>query len=253
MHRLVLLRHGESEWNRLNLFTGWYDCDLTENGRAEAASAGTMMADAGFAPDVLHTSVQVRAIRTADEALDALGRRWIPVRRSWRLNERHYGDLTGRNKAETTERFGGEQVAVWRRSYDVAPPDIAAGNEFNPNQDARYADLPSELVPTTECLKDVVERMLPYWYDSIVPDLDAGRAVLVVAHGNSLRALVKHLQAISDDEITGLNIPTGVPLQYDLDDRFRPAEDLPVEARYLLDAAQVRARSEAVAKQASGA
>jgi 2,3-bisphosphoglycerate-dependent phosphoglycerate mutase len=252
MHRLVLLRHGESEWNKLNLFTGWYDCDLTEAGRAEATAAGQMMADAGFHPDVVHTSVQVRAIRTANLALEAMDRLWIPVRRTWRLNERHYGDLTGRNKKETAERFGEEQVLIWRRSYDVPPEPIGADNPHNPNGDPRYAHLPPELVPTTECLADVVARMLPYWYDGIVPDLDAGRDVLVVAHGNSLRALVKHLQGISDEEIPRLNIPTGIPLLYELDERFDPLEDRPVEDRYLADPDEVRARAEAVARQASG-
>jgi 2,3-bisphosphoglycerate-dependent phosphoglycerate mutase len=251
MHRLVLLRHGESEWNKLNLFTGWYDCDLTEAGRAEAAAAGSMLADAGVEPDVLHTSVQVRAIRTANEALDVLGRSWVPVRRNWRLNERHYGDLTGRNKKETAERYGEDKVLVWRRSYDTPPPDISSDNEFNPNDDPRYSHLPPEVVPKAECLQDVVARMLPYWYDAIVPDLAAGNTVLVVAHGNSLRALVKHLQGISDDEITELNIPTGMPLVYDLDEHFRPAQDLAVEDRYLADADAVRAKAEAVANQAS--
>ena len=251
MHRLVLLRHGESEWNKLNLFTGWYDCDLTETGRAEAVAAGTMMAGAGFHPDVVHTSVQLRAIRTANEALGEMGRLWVPVRRNWRLNERHYGDLTGRNKKETADKYGEDQVKVWRRSYDVPPPEIAADNKFNPNRDDRYAHLPPEVVPRSECLKDVVERMLPYWYDAIVPDLAAGHAVLVVAHGNSLRALVKHLQGISDEEIPQLNIPTGVPLQYELDEQFRPLDDRPVDERYLADADAVRAKAEAVAKQAS--
>ncbi len=252
MHRLVLLRHGQSEWNQLNLFTGWYDCDLTELGRAEATAAGTMLRDAGVEPDVLHTSVQVRAIRTANLALDELGRLWIPVRRHWRLNERHYGDLTGKNKKETTDQFGEEQVKVWRRSYDVPPPPIAADNRFDPNDDPRYAHLPPEVVPTSECLADVVARMLPYWYDAIVPDLADGADVLVVAHGNSLRALVKHLQDISDEDITGLNIPTGIPLLYELDDSFRPVEDRPVEDRYLADAEAVRAAAEAVARQAGG-
>ncbi len=252
MHRLVLLRHGESEWNRENLFTGWYDCDLTDAGRAEASAAGGMLADAGVAPDVLHTSVQLRAIRTANLALDSLGRLWVPVRRSWRLNERHYGDLTGKNKKETTDQYGEEQVKVWRRSYDVPPPPISDGNASNPNHDARYASLPPELVPATECLRDVVARMLPYWYDAIVPDLAAGHDVLVVAHGNSLRALVKHLQGISDEDITGLNIPTGIPLLYELDDEFRPVDDRSVEDRYLVDAETVRAKAEAVAKQATG-
>lgn len=251
MHQLVLLRHGESEWNKLNLFTGWYDCDLTEAGVAEAFAAGDMMRDAEFHPDVLHTSVQVRAIRTAANALDRMGRLWIPVRRHWRLNERHYGDLTGRNKAETAAKYGEDQVKVWRRSYDVPPPPIAEDNSHNPNDDERYAHLPPELVPASECLADVVARMLPYWYDSIVPDLSAGNRVLVVAHGNSLRALVKHLDGISDDEITELNIPTGIPLLYELDDDFRPLRDVPVAERYLADADAVRAKAEAVARQAT--
>lgn len=252
MHRLVLLRHGESEWNRLNLFTGWYDCDLTDTGRAEAAAAGDMMREAGVDPDLVHTSVQLRAIRTANEALDRMGRLWVPVRRHWRLNERHYGDLTGRNKAETAAKFGEDQVKVWRRSYDVPPPPIAEDNEHNPNDDARYADLPAELVPASECLADVVARMMPYWYDAIVPDLQHGRTVLVVAHGNSLRALVKHLEQIPDDEITELNIPTGVPLRYELGEDLMPAEKLPVEQRYLMDAATVAERAAAVARQAAG-
>ncbi len=252
MSRLVLLRHGESEWNELNLFTGWYDCDLTERGRNEARAAGRMMLDHGVEPDVLHTSLQLRAIRTAVEALDQMGRLWLPVRRSWRLNERHYGDLTGKNKKQTTEQFGEEQVLVWRRSYDVPPPPISADNEFNPNDDPRYADLPPELVPATECLADVVARMLPYWYDSIVVDLVAGHDVLVVAHGNSLRALVKHLQVISDDEIPQLNIPTGVPLLYELGDDLAPVDERSVDDRYLADPDEVRARAEAVARQASG-
>ena len=251
MHQLVLLRHGESEWNKLNLFTGWYDCDLTENGLAEAFEAGDMMRNAGFEPDLLHTSVQVRAIRTATSALDRMGRLWIPVRRHWRLNERHYGDLTGRNKAETAAKWGEDQVKIWRRSYDVPPPEITDENEFNPNADLRYAWMPPELIPTAECLKDVVERMLPYWYDAIVPDLAAGNRVLVVAHGNSLRALVKHLEGISDDEITELNIPTGIPFRYELDEHFRPARDLSITDRYLADPAEVKAKAEAVAKQAS--
>jgi 2,3-bisphosphoglycerate-dependent phosphoglycerate mutase len=248
----VLLRHGESEWNKLNLFTGWYDCDLTETGRAEAAAAGEMMTERGVAPDVVHTSLQVRAIRTANLALDELGRLWLPVRRSWRLNERHYGDLTGRNKAETTAKYGEEMVKVWRRSYDTPPPAITAENEHNPNDDVRYASLPPELVPTSECLADVVARMLPYWYDAIVPDLAGDATVLVVAHGNSLRALVKHLDGISDDEITELNIPTGVPLLYELGEDARPVESRPVTERYLMDADAVRARAQAVAQQAKG-
>lgn len=252
MHQLVLLRHGESEWNKLNLFTGWYDCDLSEKGVEEAGEAASMMTDAGFAPDVLHTSLQVRAIRTANIALDGIGRLWVPVRRSWRLNERHYGELTGANKAETQQKYGEEKLQIWRRSYDVAPPPITADNQFNPNDDARYAHLPPELLPLSECLSDVVDRMLPYWFDSIVADLANGNRVLVVAHGNSLRALVKHLDGLSDHGITELNIPTGVPLLYELDDTFHPADSKTVEERYLLDAETVRARADAVAKQASG-
>lgn len=252
MAELVLLRHGQSEWNKLNLFTGWFDCDLTEVGAAEAAAAGTMMSEAGFEPDVLHTSVQLRAIRTADLALDRMSRLWAPVRRSWRLNERHYGELTGADKAETARRFGEDQVKIWRRSYDIPPPPIEESNPSNPNDDPRYGALPPELVPTSECLADVVARMLPYWYDSIVPDLHAGHRVLVVAHGNSLRALVKHLQGISDSEITELNIPTGVPLRYELGADMAPVRALSVTERYLMDPDEVATRAEAVAKQASG-
>jgi len=253
MSDLILLRHGESEWNRLNLFTGWYDCDLTDTGRSEAAAAGGLIAEAGLAPTIVHTSLQVRAIRTSQLALEALGRTWLPVRRSWRLNERHYGDLTGRNKAETAAKYGEEQVKIWRRSYDVPPPPIAADNEHNPNEDVRYASLPPEVVPASECLEDVVARVLPYWYDVVDADLQAGHTVLVVAHGNSLRALVKHLDGISDDEITELNIPTGVPLHYILGEDWSPSSALPTAERYLGDPAAVAAKAAAVAAQASGA
>jgi 2,3-bisphosphoglycerate-dependent phosphoglycerate mutase len=249
---LVLLRHGESEWNLKNLFTGWYDADLTPKGEAEAAAGGRLMAERGVLPDVLHTSVQVRAIRTAELALHALGRSWIPVRRHWRLNERHYGDLQGRNKAETAELHGLDQVKVWRRSYDVPPPPLAPDDERSVHNDPRYADLPPEIVPDSECLKDVVLRMLPYWYDGIVPDLNPGSTVLVAAHGNSLRALVKHLQPLSEDEVVELNIPTGEPLVYELGDDYRPVEDKPVEERYLRSADEIRAAADAVARQASG-
>ena len=251
MHQLVLLRHGESEWNKLNLFTGWYDCDLTEAGVAEAGAAGDMMRDAGFEPDVVHTSVQLRAIRTANTALDRMGRLWIPVRRHWRLNERHYGDLTGRNKAETAAKYGEDQVKVWRRSYDVPPPPIAPDNEHNPNEDARYDQIPADVLPQSECLADVVDRMLPYWFDVIVPDLAGDRTVLVAAHGNSLRALVKHLDGIGDADIAGLDIPTGVPLVYELDSDARPVEAKPVLDRALGDPEAIKAAAEAVAKQAS--
>jgi 2,3-bisphosphoglycerate-dependent phosphoglycerate mutase len=247
---LVLVRHGESEWNQLNLFTGWYDADLTELGVEQARRAGVTLAEAGVLPTVVHTSLQTRAIRTANLALDELGRLWLPVRRHWRLNERHYGDLTGRNKAETTEKYGEEQVFTWRRSYDVPPPPIATGNPYDPNTDRRYAGLAPEVLPASECLADVVERMLPYWFDGIVPDLAAGRAVLVAAHGNSLRALVKHLDHISDDEIAELNIVTGVPYVYELDDFFAPKEQKPPLERALGDPAEIEAAARKVAEQA---
>jgi 2,3-bisphosphoglycerate-dependent phosphoglycerate mutase len=249
-YTLVLLRHGESEWNKLNLFTGWVDADLTEKGEAEARAAGPAMVDAGVLPTILHTSLQTRAIRTAQLALDEIGRLWVPVRRSWRLNERHYGNLTGKDKAETLQEYGADQVKIWRRSYDTPPPPIAADNPHDPGADPRYADLPPELIPASECLKDVVERMLPYWFDAIVPDLQAGQTVLVAAHGNSLRALVKHLDGISDDDITELNLPTGVPIRYELDDHLRPTEQRPVFDRFLGDAEAARAAADAVARQA---
>ncbi len=251
-HTLVLLRHGQSVWNLENLFTGWYDAGLTEQGEAEARAGGALLADKGVLPDVVHTSLQTRAIRTAELSLAECDRSWIPVRRHWRLNERHYGDLTGKNKAETTAQFGEDQVQVWRRSYDTPPPPIAADNVSNPNDDPRYAAVPPELRPDAECLKDVVDRMLPYWFDAVVPDLAAGDTVLVAAHGNSLRALVKHLDGISDDDITGLNIPTGQPLVYELDDAFRPAESKSIEDRYLADPAEIAIAAEAVANQAKG-
>ncbi len=251
-HRLVLLRHGESEWNKLNLFTGWWDSQLTALGEAQATESGELMAARGIAPDLVHTSLQTRAIRTVELALYAMGRSWIPVRRDWRLNERHYGDLTGRNKAETAARFGADQVKIWRRSYDVPPPPISDDNEFNPNHDERYAQVPADELPSTECLKDVVARLLPYWEEAIGPDLLAGHTVLVGAHGNSLRALVKHLDDIRDDEIVELNIPTGEPLVYDLDDDLRPIESRPVEERYLRSPEEIRAAAEAVARQAEG-
>lgn len=248
---LVLLRHGQSLWNAENLFTGWYDTDLSELGRTEAAAAGGLMAEAAIESACVHTSVLTRAIHTAELALAAQGRSWIPVRRHWRLNERHYGELTGKNKAETAAAFGEDQVKVWRRSYDVPPPPIAADNPSNPNTDARYADLAPEVVPASECLADVVDRMLPYWYDAIVPDLHRLGTVLVVAHGNSIRALVKHLDGVADDAITGVEIPTGVPLVYELDDTFRPANSKPVLDRALGDPAAIAAAAEAVARQAS--
>jgi 2,3-bisphosphoglycerate-dependent phosphoglycerate mutase len=218
----VLLRHGESEWNKANLFTGWVDVPLSEKGREEAARGGQLLAEHGLLPDVLHTSVLRRAITTAELALSEADRQWIPVRRSWRLNERHYGALQGKDKAATLAEYGEEQFMTWRRSYSTPPPPIEPGSEFSQNGDPRYAFLPPEARPATECLADVVVRMLPYWYDAIVPDLREGGTVLVAAHGNSLRALVKHLDGMGDDEVVGLNIPTGVPLRYDLDDDLRP-------------------------------
>jgi 2,3-bisphosphoglycerate-dependent phosphoglycerate mutase len=247
---LVLVRHGQSEWNHLNLFTGWYDAELTEQGQAEARAAGVAIGDAGLEPDVVHTSVQVRAIRTAQLALDELHRLWLPVRRSWRLNERHYGDLQGKDKKETAERYGADQVKVWRRSYDIPPPALEPDDPRHPRHDARYADLAPDVLPGSECLKDVVERMLPYWFDDIVPDLRAGRCVLVAAHGNSLRGLVKHLDRMSDEAITELNLPTGVPIHYVLGDDLHPVEAKPVDERYLGDAEAARRAAEAVARQA---
>jgi 2,3-bisphosphoglycerate-dependent phosphoglycerate mutase len=221
MGTLVLLRHGQSIWNAENLFTGWVDVPLSALGEDEARRGGELLAEAGLLPDVLHTSLLLRAISTANLALEAAGRYWIPVRRSWRLNERHYGALQGKDKKATLAEFGEEQFALWRRSYDVPPPPIEPGSEFAQDGDPRYADLGDEM-PHTECLADVVARFLPYWDEAIVPDLRAGKVVLVAAHGNSLRALVKHLDGISDADIAGLNIPTGIPLRYDLDDDLRP-------------------------------
>ena len=221
-YTLILLRHGESQWNALNLFTGWVDVNLSEKGESEAARGGELMLAAGILPDVLHTSLLRRAIRTAQIALDNCDRHWIPVQRSWRLNERHYGALQGKNKKQTLDAYGEEQFQLWRRSYDVPPPPIDPDDEFAQTHDPRYADIAKSELPATECLKDVVARMLPYWESSIVPDLKAGKTVLVTAHGNSLRALVKHLDGISDADIAGLNIPTGIPLVYTLDSNLKP-------------------------------
>jgi 2,3-bisphosphoglycerate-dependent phosphoglycerate mutase len=244
---LVLLRHGQSTWNLENLFTGWHDVPLSEHGVAEAIEAGRLIRDAGLAPEVVHTSVLVRAIETADLALGEMGLTWIPVRRSWRLNERHYGALQGLNKKETAERFGQDKVKVWRRSYDVRPPDLDVSDERHPSHDPRYASLPPELLPSAECLKDVVERMLPYWFDAIVPDLLAHSCVLVSAHGNSLRALVKHLDLLSDQQVVELDIPTGVPRVYELGADFRPRS-----WRYLGDPDEIARRAEGVRAQAGG-
>ena len=241
---LVLLRHGESVWNAKNLFTGWVDVPLSEKGTAEASRAGTLLTEAGVLPDILHTSLQRRAIMTANLALDAADRHWIPVKRHWRLNERHYGALQGKNKKQTLEEFGEEKFMLWRRSYDTPPPPIEAGSEFSQENDPQYAGLGADL-PTSECLKDVKDRMLPYWESDIVPDLRAGKVVLVAAHGNSLRALVKHLDDISDDKISGLNIPTGIPLLYELDDNLKPT----VAGGKYLDPEAAKAAIAAVANQ----
>ncbi|MDH6239901.1 phosphoglyceromutase [Aurantimicrobium minutum] len=231
-HTLILLRHGNSDWNQKNLFTGWVDVRLSEQGVGEAKRAGELLAESGVLPDVLYTSVLSRAIQTANLALDTADRLWIPVKRSWRLNERHYGALQGKDKAQTLAEYGPEQFQTWRRSFDVPPPPIADDNEYSQVNDPRYAGIDGE-IPATECLKDVIERMLPYWESDITKDLAAGKTVLVTAHGNSLRALVKHLDGISDEDIAELNIPTGIPLVYKLDENFRPlgpAEYLDPEA-----------------------
>ncbi|HEY3724579.1 MAG TPA: phosphoglyceromutase [Acidimicrobiia bacterium] len=240
MPTLILLRHGQSTWNLENLFTGWVDVDLTELGAQEAVRGGELLAENEMLPDVVHTSVQVRAIHTAELALRACDRSWIPVRRSWRLNERHYGALQGKDKKQTAAEFGEDQLMAWRRSYDVPPPPL----EWNPSADPRYADLPREIVPNAECLADVVARMLPYWYDAIVPDLVAGRVTLVAAHGNSLRGLKMHLEGLTPDEILQVNIGTGQPLVYELDDELR------VKSHGYLDPEGAAAAADAVAKQA---
>jgi 2,3-bisphosphoglycerate-dependent phosphoglycerate mutase len=243
-YELILLRHGESEWNAKNLFTGWVDVRLSAAGEAEAARGGKLLAERNLLPDVVHTSLLRRAIHTSQLALDACDRHWIPVRRSWRLNERHYGALQGKDKKETLGKYGEEQFKLWRRSYDVPPPPIEANDPYSQANDARYADLGAEL-PATECLKDVVTRMMPYWQESIVPDLKAGKRVLVTAHGNSLRALVMHLDGISQSDIAELNIPTGIPLLYNLDADFKPVK----KGGEYLDPDAAKAAIEAVANQ----
>lgn len=242
-HRLVLLRHGESVWNERGLFTGWVDVELSERGVREAAGAGGLLAAGPSLPDVVHTSVLGRAIATAELVLAAADRRWIPVTRSWRLNERHYGALQGKDKEQVRREFGEQQFMLWRRSYDVPPPPLADDSELSAARDPRYRELPPDALPRTECLKDVLVRALPYWYDTIVPDLRAGRVVLVCAHGNSLRALVKHLDGISDEEIAGVNIPTGIPLVYELDAQLRPVGD--VDPRFGLSGAYLDAETAA--------
>ena len=245
-YTLILLRHGESEWNARNLFTGWVDVGLSDKGRDEAARGGRMLAESGILPDVVHTSLLTRAITTANIALGEAGRAWIPVVRNWRLNERHYGDLQGKDKKATLEEYGEEQFMLWRRSYDVPPPPIDPDSEFAQTHDPRYAALPPDARPRTECLKDVVARLIPYWEDVIVAEgLRSGQTVLVAAHGNSLRALVKHLDNISDADIAGLNIPTGIPLVYRLDHDLKPI----VPGGEYLDPEAAAAAAAAVAKQ----
>ncbi len=244
---LVLLRHGESEWNALNLFTGWVDVDLTEKGRAEAIRGGQLIAEQNLLPDVLYTSVLRRAIITAQLSLDAADWLWIPVKRSWRLNERHYGALQGLDKAETKAKYGEEQFMAWRRSYDTPPPPIERGSKFSQDADPRYVNIGGG--PLTECLADVVARFLPYYTDVIVPDLRLGKTVLIAAHGNSLRALVKYLDNMSDEEVVELNIPTGIPLRYDLDDDLKPL----IPGGQYLDPEAAAAGAAAVASQGSSA
>ncbi len=240
MPTLILLRHGQSTWNLENLFTGWVDVDLTELGEREAVRGGELLDEQGVLPDVVHTSVQIRAIHTAELALAACDRSWIPVKRSWRLNERHYGALQGQNKKETAEKWGEEKLQQWRRSYDVPPPPL----DWDASADPRYRDLPRELIPRSECLADVVTRMLPYWYDAIVPDLAAGKVTLVAAHGNSLRGLKMHLEGLTPAEILEENIGTGQPLVYELDDEFG------VKSQRYLDPEAAAEAAAAVAKQA---
>ena len=242
MPTLILLRHGESQWNEKNLFTGWVDVDLTDKGRAEAVRGGKLLVEQGVLPDVLYTSLLRRAITTANLALDAADRHWIPVHRDWRLNERHYGALQGLDKAETLAKYGQEQFMSWRRSYDTPPPPIEQGSTYSQDSDPRYAGIDA---PLTECLADVVKRFVPYFEQTIVPDLEAGKTVLIVAHGNSLRALVKYLDGMSDDEITGLNIPTGIPLKYELDENLKPT----VPGGEYLDPEAAAAGAAAVAAQ----
>ncbi|NMR20337.1 phosphoglyceromutase [Cellulomonas fimi] len=241
-YTLILLRHGESTWNAKNLFTGWVDVPLSEKGTAEAVRGGTLLTDAGLLPDVVHTSLLRRAITTANLALDAADRHWIPVKRHWRLNERHYGALQGKDKKQIRDEFGEEQFMLWRRSYDTPPPEIELGSEFSQDADPRYTGEP---IPRTECLKDVLERALPYWDAEVVPDLRAGKTVLVAAHGNSLRAIIKHLDGIDDDTIAGLNVPTGIPLVYELGEDLRPT----VPGGKYLDADAAAAAIAAVANQ----
>lgn len=244
MIKLVLLRHGESEWNKKNLFTGWTDVDLSEQGVKEAKAAAAYLKEGGFTFDIAYTSVLKRAIRTLWMTLDGMDLMWIPVVRNWRLNERHYGALQGLNKAETAAKYGDDQVLIWRRSYDTQPPALEKDDERFPGHDPRYKDLADADLPQAECLKDTVARFLPFWHETIVPSLKQGKKVLIAAHGNSLRALVKYLDDVPDEEIVGLNIPTGMPLVYELDDDLKP-----IRHYYLGDPEQVKKAMDAVANQ----
>ena len=244
MHKLVLMRHGESQWNLENRFTGWTDVDLTDTGREQARKAGELLKKEGFAFDLAYTSVLKRAIRTLWIALDAMDAMYTPVGVNWRLNERHYGALQGLNKSETAAKYGDEQVLIWRRAYAIAPEPLSLDDERHPRFDSRYAKIPADQLPATECLKDTVARVLPFWNESIAPAIRSGRQVLIAAHGNSLRALIKHLDNVSDDDIVNLNIPTGQPLVYELDDDLRP-----IRHYYLGDAAEIEAAMAAVAAQ----
>lgn len=248
MKKLVLLRHGESIWNKENRFTGWKDVGLSEKGMEEAKKAGQLLKKEGFEFDVAYTSVLKRAIKTLWIALEEMDLMWIPVYRSWRLNERHYGALQGLNKAETAAKYGDEQVLIWRRSYDIPPPPLDKNDERFPGNDRRYRDLAPNEIPLTECLKDTVNRFLPYWKNTILPDIQKGKSVLITAHGNSLRALVKHLDNIPDDKIVGTNIPTGIPLVYELDDNIKPVKNY-----YLGDPEEIKKAIEGVAKQGKAA
>jgi len=244
MLKVVLLRHGESTWNKENRFTGWTDVDLSEQGLSEAKNAGEVLKEEGYIFDMAYTSVLKRAIRTLWITLDKLDLMWIPVERSWRLNERHYGALQGLNKAQTARKFGEEQVHIWRRSYDIQPPALDKQDERYPGKDPRYKNLTDEELPRTECLKDTVERFLPYWKDVIVPSIKSGKKIIIAAHGNSLRALVKYLDNIPDDEIVGLNIPTGIPLVYELDETLKP-----IKHYYLGNPEEIEKKAKAVANQ----
>jgi len=244
MHKLVLIRHGESAWNKENRFTGWTDVDLTDKGREEARDAGKLLKAEGFSFDIAYVSVLRRALNTLWLALDEMDELWIPVEKSWRLNERHYGDLQGLNKAETAAKFGDDQVLVWRRSYDIPPPPLEKSDERWPGHDPRYKGLSASDLPVTECLKDTVARFLPYWHETVAPVVRSGKKVIIAAHGNSLRALVKYLDNVSDEDIINLNIPTGVPLVYELDDDLKP-----IRHYYLGDQSAIEAAMNAVANQ----